>query len=233
MAMLARRYMIETGATEMDLGAVAIAQRRSAQLNPRAILRDPLTPESYLAAEWIAEPYRVPDCTTEVDGACAVVVTSVDRAKSLKQRPAVIKGAAYGCGPRSGLDIGDSLLWSDYSRNFTSVIADSLWTTSGMTPGAVDFAQIYDCFTGTVLMGIEGLGFASRGKAGAFIRSDSLPINTNGGLLCEGYLHGMNTVAEAVLQLQGRASNQLDQARVGVVTSGGFMDGSALVLSAG
>ena len=116
-----------------------------------------------------------------------------------------------GPGPRSGLDIGDHLLWDDYTRNYTSLLRDDLFGRAGITPGDVQVAEIYDCFTSTVLMGLEGLGLCDRGGAGALVRSGEtaldgrLPTNTHGGLLSEGYLHGMNTVAEAVLQVQGRA----------------------------
>lgn len=239
-AMWARRYMIETGSGYEDLAAVALAQRRYAELNERAAVRKPLTLEDYLAAPFVADPFRVPDCTTEVDGACALLITTLERARDLRNPPAVIQGAAYRIGHRSGLDIGDALLWEDYSRNYTSLLAGDLWSSSGLGPHEVQFAEIYDCFTSTVLFGLEGLGFVGRGEAGDFVRSGAttmegrLPTNTNGGLLCEGYVHGMNTVAEAALQIQGRAGvRQLRKHDSCVVTSGGMMDGSALVLTRG
>jgi acetyl-CoA acetyltransferase len=239
-AMWARRYMVETGAGPEDLAAVAIAQRRHAERNERALVRRPLTLDDYLAAPVVADPFRVPDCTTEVDGACALLVTSLERARALRHAPAVIEGAAYAIGHRSGLDIGDALLWEDYSRNYTSLLADDLWASAGLGPGDVHLAQLYDCFTSTVLFGLEGLGFAGRGEAGALVRSGAtaldgrLPTNTNGGLLCEGYLHGMSTVAEAAVQVQGRAGErQAPRHDTCVVTSGGMMDGSALVLARG
>jgi len=236
--MWVRRYMNETGATEDDHGAVPIQQRQYAVDNERAILRSPLSLDEYYAAKYVAEPFRVPDCTREVDGACAVVITSLENARQLKHSPVVIQGAAYACGPRSGLDIGDGLLWQDYSRNYTSYLADALWASSGLGPREVGFAEIYDCFSSTVLIGLEGLGLVVRGEAGSFVRSGAtgrhgeLPVNTNGGLLCEGYLHGMNTVTEAALQIQGRGgARQVSRHDACVVTSGGMMDGSALVLS--
>ena len=108
----------------------------------------------------------------------------------------------------------------------------------GIGPGDVEVAEIYDCFTSTVLVGLEGLGICERGASGAFVRSGAtgldgrLPTNTHGGLLAEGYLHGMNTVAEAVLQVQGRGgARQAPRHECAVVTSGALMDGSALVLT--
>jgi acetyl-CoA acetyltransferase len=230
-AMWARRYMIETGATQEDLASVPIAQRRWAQLNPRAIVTKPLGLEEYVASPMIADPFRLPDCTIEVDGACALLITSTERAGSLRHPPAVIRSAAYDCGPRSGLDTGDSMLWEDYSRNYTSRLAERLWGQAGLKPSEVGCAELYDCFSSSVLLAIEGLGLAERGGAADLVRSGSLPINTNGGLLCEGYLHGMNTVAEAALQIQGRATAALPvPPETCVVTSGAMMDGSALIL---
>jgi acetyl-CoA acetyltransferase len=239
-AMWARRYMIETGADYEDLAAVALAQRRYAQLNERAVVRKPLSLDDYFAAPFVVDPFRAPDCTSEVDGACALLVTSVESARRLRHDPAVVDGAAYAIGHRSGLDIGDALLWEDYSRNYTNLLAGDLWASAGLGPDDIQFAEIYDCFTSTVLFGLEGLGFAGRGEAGEFVRSGAtardgrLPTNTNGGLLCEGYLHGMNTVAEAVLQIQGRGGDrQVRRHDACVVTSGGMMDGSALILTRG
>jgi acetyl-CoA acetyltransferase len=237
-AMWARRFMIESGATEEDLSAVPLAQRKWAEQNERAVIRKPLTPDDYWAAPYVAEPFRVPDCTTEVDGACAVLVTSVEAARDLRHPPVRIIGAAYGSGPRPGLDMGDATLWDDLSYNYTSFIAPDLWGRAGIGPHDVDVAEIYDCFSSSVLFALEGLGIAERGAAGKLIGSGetepggSLPVNTHGGLLCEGYLHGMNTVSEAVLQLQGRCdSRQVAGAETCVVTSGALQDGSALVLA--
>jgi acetyl-CoA acetyltransferase len=238
-AMWARRHLHETGGTLEDLGAVAIAQRAYAQLNDRAIQRRPLDLEGYFASPMIAEPFRAADCTSEVDGACAVLVTSLERARDLRHPPAVVASAAYRAGARPGLDIGDHLLFEDYTRNFTSLLRNELYGRAGLSPADVDFAEIYDCFTSVVLMGLEGLGFCERGEAGDFVRSGataldgSLPTNTHGGLLAEGYLHGMNSVNEAVLQIQGRGGDrQAPRHEVGVVTSGALVDGSALILTA-
>ena len=154
------------------------------------------------------------DCTSEVDGACAVLVTTLERARDLRQPPAIVASTAYRAGARVGLDIGDLSLYDDYTRNFTSLLQHELFKRAGLGPEDVDFAEIYDCFSSVVLMGLEGLGFCKRGEAGAFIAAGQtridgrLPVNTNGGLLTEGYLHGMNTVAEAVLQIQGRCGDR-------------------------
>jgi acetyl-CoA acetyltransferase len=236
-AMWARRYMIETGATDTDLGAVAVAQRWYAQRNDRAVMREPLDIDGYYHSPIVCDPFRAADCTSEVDGACAVLVTSLERARDLRQPPAVIASTAYRAGARPGLDVGDQLQCDDYSRNFTGLLREELYGRAGVTAADVSFAEIYDCFTSTVLFGLEGLGLCGRGEAGDFIRSGAtaiggrLPTNTSGGLLAEGYLHGMNVVTEAVMQIQGRCGErQAPRHDVGVVTSGALIDGSAMIL---
>jgi acetyl-CoA acetyltransferase len=236
--MWARRFLTETGQGPEDLGAVAVGQRRYAESNERAVRRQPLDLQAYLAEPLVVEPFRRSDCTVEVDGACAVVVTSLERARDLPHPPAVLASGCYRAGPRPGLDIGDHLMWEDYTRNYTTWLRQELFDRAGVGPVDVEVAEIYDCFTSTVLMGLEGLGLCGRGESGAFVRSGAcaldgrLPTNTGGGLLAEGYLHGMNTVAEAVLQVQGRGGmRQAPRHEVAVVTSGALMDGSALILT--
>ncbi|HEV2370116.1 MAG TPA: hypothetical protein VGR90_09580 [Acidimicrobiales bacterium] len=236
--MWAQRFLHETGQGPEDLGGVAVAQRAYAMDNERAVRRRPLRLDDYLEEAFVAEPFRASDCTVEVDGACAVLVTSLEQARDLRHPPALVASGAYWAGPRSGLDIGDHLLWDDYTRNYTTGLRDELFSRAGLGPADVDLAEIYDCFSSTVLIGLEGLGFCGRGVSGSFVRSGatgrdgSLPVNTHGGLLAEGYLHGMNTVAEAVLQVQGRGGcRQVRRHEVCAVTSGALMDGSALVLT--
>ena len=237
-AMWARRFLHETGQNEQDLAAVAIAQRRYAARNARAIRGREIELDEYLEAPFVVDPFRRHDCTSEIDGACAVLVSSLDAARDLRHRPALVASGAYRAGSAPGLDIGDHLTWSDYTRNYTSHLREDLFSSAGLAPRDLDFAEIYDCFTSTVLMGMEGLGLCGRGESGAFVASGatgqngSLPTNTNGGLLAEGYLHGMNTVAEAALQIMGRCGDrQVARHESCVVTSGALMDGSALVLT--
>jgi acetyl-CoA acetyltransferase len=195
--------------------------------------------DTYLASPYVVDPFRVLDCTMEVDGACAVVITDLERARNLRHPPAVVAAGGYASGPRPGLDIGDHLGWDDYSRNYVGWLAPSLYERARMGIADIDFAEIYDCFTSTVLFGLEGLGVCERGDSGGFVRSGatlpggSFPVNTHGGLLSEGYLHGMNTVAEAALQIQGRAGiRQVPRHDSCIVTSGAMMDGSGLILTA-
>ena len=237
--MWAQRFLHETGQGEEDLAAIVLAQREYAAANERAYRRRLITEEEYYQAPYVVEPFRAPDCTVEVDGACAVLVTSLDRARALRQPPAVIAAAGYSAGPRSGLDIGDHLLWADYSRNYTHLLAPRLYRAAGLGPADIQMAEIYDCFSSTVMMALEGLGLCGRGESGGFAREGGtrldgrLPVNTHGGLLCEGYLHGMNTVAEAVLQVQGRGgARQAPRHETCIVTSGALMDGSGMILTA-
>jgi acetyl-CoA acetyltransferase len=238
-ALWGRRYLIETGHDADELGVVPVAQRQYALGNARAINRKPLTYDDYLISPMIADPFRIHDCTMEVDGACAVLVTSTERAKDARHPAVHVLAGEYALGARSGEDAGDHIVWPDISRNYTSILAPKLWGTAGIGPDEVDMAQIYDCFSTSVLISMEGLGLAERGGAVDLIRSGEtgaagrLPTNTNGGLLAEGYLHGMNSVAEAVLQLQGVGAVQTTRRpETCVVTSGALTDGSALVLSA-
>jgi acetyl-CoA acetyltransferase len=237
-AMWATRFLYETGQSDEDLAAVALAQRAYALQNERAFRRRPLSYDDYFKQAPVVTPFRPADCTIEIDGACALLVTSLGRARSLRHPPVVVASGGYRAGARSGLDIGDHLAWRDYTRNYTSWIADDLYRVAGVGPSDIEFAEIYDCFTSTVLMALEGLNLCERGESGAFVRDGQtsltgrLPTNTHGGLLAEGYLHGMNTVTEAVLQIQGRAeSRQVLRHDVGIVTSGALMDGSALILT--
>lgn len=238
-ALWARRYMNTTGTTEEDFGAVVGRQRDYAALNDRAVRRDPLDLDNYLSRGFVVQPFRTVDCTVEVDGAVAVVVTSLERARDLAVPPAVVDGAAWATGRGSGLDIADLHSWPDFSYNCQQVLAPALWASCGLTPSQIDVAEIYDCFSPAVLYGLEGLGFVGPGEAGAFIREGNtalggrLPVNTHGGLINEGYVHGMNTVSEAALQIQGRCgARQVAGAQTAVATSGVLVDGSALVLRA-
>ncbi len=148
-AMWGQRFLHETGGGPEDLAAVAIAQRAYAERNERAVRREPLDIGAYMDAPYVVEPFRAADCTIEVDGACAVVVSSVTQARDLRHPPAVIAAGAYRAGPRSGLDIGDHLLWDDYSRNYTSLLAADLYRQAGVGPRDVQMAEIYDCFSCT------------------------------------------------------------------------------------
>lgn len=237
MAMWCRRHMIRYGTTSEQLGAVAVACRENAALNERAMMREPITLEDHKSSRMIVEPFRLLDICLESDGACAVLVTSADVAKDLRRAPVYIRGAAYGGGPNQGDDLFDALRWPDHSHNYSRYIREDLWGSAGVGPGDVDVAQIYDCFTYSVLMQLEGLGFCKEGEGGDFVqegniaRSGAIPVNTHGGLLSEAYIHGFNHVYEAVEQLRGDAgARQVAGAEIALTTAGAMTCGSALVL---
>jgi acetyl-CoA acetyltransferase len=236
-AMFARRYMHEYGATSADFGAVAVADRRHAATNPRAWFHGrPITLADHQASRWIAEPLRLLDCCQESDGAVALVVTSSARARSLPHPPAVVAAAAQGAGQ-------DQFTMNSYYRaDLTGlpemgVVAKQLWRQSGLGPQDMSAAVLYDHFTPFVLIQLEELGFCGRGEARHFIADGALeldgrlPTNPHGGQLGEAYLHGMNGIAEAVRQLRGTAANQLPTVEHMVVTAGTGVPTSALVLS--
>jgi len=236
-ALLARRHMAKYGTTNEDFAAVAMTCREHAAKNPRAQMRKPMTLEDYLASMWIAEPFRLFDCCLQSDGACAVLVTSWDRAKHLRQKPVRILSGAVGGNPRSR-----GVMWTNFADEhancYATALADGLFRRAGVTRNDMDFAQFYDCFTYSVLVQLEDFGFCKKGESGAFFREGraglqgELPVNTGGGLLSEAYIHGLNCVVEAVDQLRGNAGDrQIPSAELGLVTAGGAAhSGSALIL---
>jgi acetyl-CoA acetyltransferase len=239
MAMWCRRHMIQYGTKQEHLGAIAINQRENALLNDRAMHHKPMTMDDYMASRVIVEPFHLFDMSLETDGACAVLVTSPERARNLRKKPVYIKSAAYLQKATIADPLwADSFLWPDLTENYTAILAPKLYADAGIGPEDVDVAEIYDCFTYTVLMGLEGLRFCKKGEGGPFAASGaiglhgSIPVNTNGGMLSEAYIHGMNTIAEAVIQLRGEGgARQVPSAEVAAVTSGATTIGSACILT--
>ena len=235
-AMAARRYMHEYGATSEDFGRVAVADRRHAATNPNAFFHGrPITLEEHQASRMIADPLHLLDCCQESDGAVAVVVTSTERARDLAQPPVTIEAAAQGSGP-------DQFVMTSYYRDPVSglpemgVVGRELWRQSRLGPQDMDTAVLYDHFTPYVLMQLEELGFCGRGEAPDFVRDGAieiggrLPVNTHGGQRGEAYIHGMNGIAEGVRQLRGTSVNQVDGVEHVLVTAGTGVPTSGLIL---
>ncbi|WP_306316911.1 MULTISPECIES: lipid-transfer protein [unclassified Streptomyces] len=237
-AMFARRYMHEYGATSEDFGRVAVVDRRHAATNPAAWFHGrPITLADHQASRWIAEPLRLLDCCQETDGGQALVIVSADRARDLPHPPALILGAAQGSG-------ADQHMMTSYYREHISGIPEmglvgrQLYAQSGLRPDDIDAAILYDHFTPLVLPQLEELGFCGVGEAKDFIADGHLelggrlPANTHGGQLGEAYLHGMNGIAEAVRLVRGSSANQPEDVAHVLVTAGTGVPTSGLVLGA-
>jgi len=234
-ALMARRHMHEYGTTQEQLGAVAIAMRKHANLNPAALMHSkPLTMADYLASPMISDPYKLLDCCLETDGAAAFIVTSVERARDLKQKPVYLMGAGAGQ-PYPADEITNR---KEFHQVGLTIAAPEAFRMAGIQHSDVDFAQIYDCFTFEVIQQIEEAGFCKRGEGGAFVENGGielggrLPVNTHGGLLSQAHVLGISHVVEAVRQLRGECgARQVANAEIGVVTGwGDFGDGSIAIL---
>lgn len=238
-ALDARRHMHEFGTTSEHFGAVAVASYANAQRNPRAVMHGrPLTLEQHQASRMIADPYRLYDCCQESDGACAVVVTSSERAAGLRHPRVLVTAGAQGMVHGDGIERQSrpASLWT--SAGMTS-IARQLYREAGLGPGDIDVVQVYENFTGQVVMALEDFGFCERGEGGPFVASGAigwpdgaLPINTSGGNLAEAYLHGLSLVIEGVRQLRGTSTSPVEGAGHCLVIGGpSAPPSSALVLS--
>ena len=233
MAMWAREHQRVHGTTCEDLGEIAVTQRRHASRNEHAVQREPITIDDYLAARWINEPLRLYDCALEVDGAVALVLTTAERARDTRQSPITLLAHAEFSG--SG---GSWEQWPDLTTMYSKHVAPDLWSRSGLAPADVDVACMYDCFTYTVMVTLEDFGYCARGEVGDFFREGrgtyggEVVVNPHGGLLSEGYIHGLNHSFEAVLQLRGDAGvRQVDGAEVALVTAGAGPYGGAMLLT--
>lgn len=220
-ALSARMHMDRFGTTEEHLGRVAVAQREFARDNERAVMRKPITLQDHADARPVTEPFRLLDCCLETDGACAVVLTTTERAADLPRPPVTVRAWASAFGP-NGFGRGAT----DLTTSTAALVAPTLWARARLGPDDVDVAELYDAFTFAVLVQLEDYGFCGKGEGGAFIasgatgRGGSLPVNTHGGFLSEGYVHGLNHVAEAVAQLRGTAgARQVDGAEVALSTA--------------
>jgi acetyl-CoA acetyltransferase len=231
-ATIAQRHMHEFGTTQEQLGAVAVACRRHANLTPAAVMhRRPLTLEAYLASPTIVDPFRKEDCCLISDGGGAYIMSASDRARDLRQPVVEVAGVGLG-----NSDTG--VHWAE-QRAFTSTpqvyAAPGAFSMAGVAAADIDVLALYDPFTIHAIMQIEDMGFCTKGDGGAFVEGKALdhdggvlPYNTHGGLLSHAYVLGIAHVVEVVRQLRGQAAAQVPDAEVGVY--GGYTGPQASTL---
>jgi acetyl-CoA acetyltransferase len=233
LAMHLRRHMYLYGTTREQVGWLAINSRRNAGLNPRAAYRDPITMEDYLSARMISEPFGLLDCDVPVDGSIAVVVSGAAHADACAAP--VLVHAVGGSEGAGGWDQRP-----DYPKMAATDAASELWGATDLRPGDVDVAELYDGFTFLTMAWLEALGFCGEGEAGAFLEGagrialdGDLPLNTYGGQLSAGRMHGYWVLHEACLQLRGQAGSRQVPGRheVAVVSNGGGPIAGCLLLT--
>ena len=215
--------MFDYGTTRDDFAAIAIAFREHALRNPDAMMRKPLTFDDYMNARLIVDPFGLFDCSLVSDGAGAVIVTSAERAKSLRSRPVLIKGFSTFNNTRGWL------LDDHMTSTAAAECGEDAYRMAGLGPADIDTTQLYDCFTYMVLAQLEDYGFCKKGEGGAFARSGALaldgalPTNTSGGQLSEAHVEGMLQVVEGARQLQGvyASDRQVKDAEIALVSGHG------------
>ena len=220
-------YLHKYGVTSEDLGKIAVLFRKAAATNPAAwFYGKPITLEDHQNSRWIVEPtLRLLDCCQESDGGVAIIITRADKAKDLKQMPVRILGAEYAFLFNHEI-ISDyyqgDLIRSDNSERVT----EKLTAAAGIAPKDTNVAMIYDNFTPQVLRQLEGFGYCGVGEAKDYVADGHMeltgksPLSPNGGLMGEGYIHGMNNITEGVRQVRGTAANQIKNAETAFLASG-------------
>ena len=232
-AFVAQRHMHRYGTTQDHLGAVAVAERQWANLNPEAQFFDsPMTMADYHASRWVVEPFHLYDCCLVSNGGLAVIVTSAERAKNLKRPPVYILGMGQG---HPGGDPMETLI------SGAPIAKETAFKMAGISLSDVDFCEIYDCYTFTVLVTLEDYGFCKKGEGGAYLSDGTIapgggmPANTGGGQLSSFYMWGMTPVSEGIVQIRGDGGRrQVAKHEVGLVSgNGGILSThSTLVLGA-
>ena len=225
LALVAKRHMYVYGTTREQLGAIAVNGRRNALLNGRALYRDPLTLDDYLSARMITEPLCLYDCDAPIDGSTVIIVSSIDAARGLRKPPLQLEamsGAFYGRNSWDQFEDLTGMAATDAGRH--------LWERTDLKPGDVDVANLYDGFSILTLIWLEALGFCGKGESGPFVeggqriaRDGVLPLNTGGGQLSAGRLHGFGLLWETCVQLWGEGGDRqvAGQPQVGIAAAGG------------
>lgn len=232
-AFMASRHMHEFGTTRAQLGAISVATRKHALLNPNALMKKPMTLEDHAASRPIAAPLHLFDCSIPADGGGAYIVTTLERARDMKNRPVVILGTGKHQ-PHANLANAPSLTTLGGRESSRQAFA-----MAALKPSDMDFAQLYDCFSINTLVTLEDYGFCKKGEGGPWVENGrielggELPVNTHGGLLSQGHIEGMMHVTEAIRQLRGEAepARQVRDAKLGVVSGhGGHLASHATVI---
>jgi acetyl-CoA acetyltransferase len=224
LAMHCRRHMKLYGTTKRQLGWLAVNSRRNAALNPRAAYREPMTMDDYLAARPVSTPFGLFDCDVPIDGSVALVVSHAEYAADCPNRPVAVEaiGGAYGSGGWFHRD--------DFPKMASTEAAAEMWSRTDLTPSDVKVAELYDGFTFLTIAWLEALGFCADGEGGPFVDGatrialdGALPLNTYGGQLSAGRMHGYWLLHEACLQLRGQADDRQLARRpeVAAVAAGG------------
>jgi acetyl-CoA acetyltransferase len=204
----ARRHMHEYGTTSAQFGAIAVACRKHACLNPNATFRTPITLADHQASRYVAEPFRLLDCCPVTDGAAAVIITAAERAKDLKEPPVYLLGLGQGF-THSDLPYTASMTTSAMKSS-----SDRAYAMAKLGPKDIDVAELYDCFTYVVLLTLEDYGFCKKGEGGAFVENGrielggDLPVNTGGGLLSQAHGSGALLITEGTIQMRGAAGDR-------------------------
>jgi 17-hydroxy-3-oxo-4-pregnene-20-carboxyl-CoA lyase len=234
-ALKARRYLHEFNAPEDCFARVSVAQRANAATNPAAYFREPITVDDVMNSRFIAEPLHLLECCPETDGAAAVIITTAERAKDLRHPPAYIGGVAQGSG--DAYMMHNSYRTDPWPGSGDRAARD-VYAMAGVGPADIDVVEMYDMFSPVVLWGLEAYGFCERGSAGDFVCDGNLdggpqavlPVNTHGGSLSEAYIHGFNHVPEAVRQIRGTSTCQVEGAEVVLVAAAPVVPTSAIIL---
>ena len=234
LALYARRHMHEFGTTREQLAQIALNDRRNAARNPAAIYREPMTLNDYLSARMISDPFCLYDCDVPVDGSTAVIVSSAEVAGDMRRPPVRFNAVGTAMAWRPMWD-----QWQDITTMAARDAAAHMWSRTDLKPADVDTAQLYDGFSFLTLAWLEALGFCRKGESGPFIAGGErialggeLPLNTWGGQLSGGRLHGFGFVAEAVRQLRGESGErQVRDCEVAVVGVGGGPGAGCMLLT--
>ncbi len=236
-ALIARRRMHEYGMTNEQLGKLAVTIRGYANRNPHAqMYSKPLTLADYLESPVIVSPLRKYDMCLQTDGAVAMVVTTPERARDLKHKPVYVKAVTQASIPECQGPLQSFAAYGDLLASPGTLAAQEVYRQAGLGPKDIDVAQLYDCFTPTLMMQLEHFGFCALGEAGGFVEDGhigpqgSIPVNTAGGNLGEAYIHGVNHILEGVRQLRGTSTSQVAGAQTCLVTAGLPYPTSALIL---